>query len=281
MAEQPRRRHVGEFMKSGDWSGYWTTRISRAEESRIWVRGYPLEEIVDKLSHVEAMWLLLRGELPTRQQAAVWELTLKTAMDQQFISSAACAARFVASAHPESPIPGLAAGILAHGSVTGSPRPAAEMIYEAFGLMRQEGLSREEAAERTVEAFLSRGEPVPGFGHPIHKETEPRAELLRRKVRELGAWGEKAQLFEAIEQALQSRTGKALPINLAGMVAAVYCELGFDPIEIEALAAVGYGYAIVAHVTEEIREGVPLRIIPDALGSKYVGPPERHIPDQR
>ena len=43
----------------------------------------------------------------------------------------------------------------------------------------------------------------------------------------------------------------------------------------------GYGYAIVAHVVEEIREGVPLRIIPDALGSKYIGPPERHIPDKR
>ena len=58
MAKQPRRRSVGEFMKSGDWSDYWTTRISRAEAGRIWVRGYPLEEIVEKLSYVEAMWLL-------------------------------------------------------------------------------------------------------------------------------------------------------------------------------------------------------------------------------
>jgi len=281
MAKQARRRSVGEFMKSGDWSDYWTTRISRAEAGRIWVRGYPLEEIVEKLSYAEATWLLLRGELPTKQQAAIWELTLKIAMDQQFISSAACAARFVASAHPESPIPGVAAGILAHGSVTGSPRPAAEMIYEAFELMQREGLTREQAAERTVESYAARGEPAPGFGHPIHKETEPRAELLRRKVKELGGWGEKARLFEAIHDALRRRTGKDLPINLAGMIAAVYCELGFDPIEIEALAAVGYGYAIVAHVVEEIREGVPLRIIPDALGSKYIGPPERHIPDDR
>src|SRR3990170_6186315 len=154
MAKQPRRRSVGEFMKSGDWSDYWTTRISRAEAGRIWVRGYPLEEIVEKLSYVEATWLLLRGELPTKQQAAVWELTLKIAMDQQFISSAACAARFVASAHPESPIPGLAAGILAHGSVTGSPRPAAEMIYEAYDLMQREKLSPEETATRIVDKYL-------------------------------------------------------------------------------------------------------------------------------
>ena len=82
MAQQ-RRRHVGEFFQSGDWSDYWTTRISRAETGRIWVRGYPLEEIVDKLSFVEAMWLLIRGELPSPRQAAVWELTMKIAMDQQ------------------------------------------------------------------------------------------------------------------------------------------------------------------------------------------------------
>src|SRR3990172_6726017 len=115
-----RRRSIGDFMKSGDWSDYWTTRISRAEGGRIWVRGYPRGEIGEKLWWVGAMWLLRRGDLPTKQQAAVWELTMKISMDQQLISSAACAARFVASAHPESPIPGVAAGILAHGSVTGS-----------------------------------------------------------------------------------------------------------------------------------------------------------------
>jgi citrate synthase len=268
-------------MASGDWSDYWSTAISRAEGGRIWVRGYPLEEIVEKLTYVEAMWLLIRGDLPTKRQAAIWELTMKVALDQQFISSAACAARFVASAHPESPIPGLAAGILAHGSVTGSPRPAAEMIYEADELVARDGLSRAEAAARTVEARLETLGMVPGFGHPIHKETEPRAEILRRKVRELDGWGEKAQIFEAIHAALGHRLGRDLPINLAGMIAAVYCELGFDPIEIEALAAVGYGHAIVAHVTEEIKEGVPLRIIPDALGAKYTGPAERHIPDDR
>jgi len=280
-AEQHKRRSVGDFFKSGDWSDYWTTRVSRAEEGRIWVRGYPLEEVVQKLSYVESMWLLVRGDLPTSQQAEVWELTMKIAMDQQFISSAACASRFVASAHPESPIPGLAAGILAHGSVTGSPRPAAEMIYRTYELMQEERLTQEQAAARTVEIYAQDGMTVPGFGHPIHKETEPRAALLKRMVQELGAWGEKAQLFDAIQDALSERRGKPLPANLAGMIAAVQCELGFDPIEIEALAAAGYSYALVAHVVEEIKEGVPLRIIPDALGATYAGAAERHIPDER
>ncbi len=161
------------------------------------------------------------------------------------------------------------------------PRPAAEMIYGALDLMRRDGLTREEAAETTVQRLLAERGAVPGFGHPLHKKTEPRAEILRRKAKELGGWGEKAQLFEAIHSALCRRLEQSLPINLAGMVAAVYCELEFDPIEIEALAAVSYGYALVAHVAEEIREGVPLRVIPEALGAKYIGPPERHIPEER
>ena len=280
-AEPHKQRSVGQFFKTGDWSDYWTTRISRAEEGRILVRGYPLEEVVEKLSYVEAMWLLLRGELPTKQQADIWELTMKIAMDQQFISSAACAARFVASAHPESPIPGLAAGMLAHGSVTGSPRPAAEMIYEAHRLLQEASITSEQAAARIVEMYRHDGRTVPGFGHPMHKETEPRAALLKRKAQELGGWGEKAQLFDEIGDALNERRKTPLPANLAGMIAAVQCELGFDPIEIEALAAAGYSYALVAHVVEEIKEGVPLRIIPDALGAAYAGAPERHIPDER
>ena len=38
--ESVRRRSIGEYVLSGDWSDYWTTRISRAEGGRIRVRGY-------------------------------------------------------------------------------------------------------------------------------------------------------------------------------------------------------------------------------------------------
>ena len=275
-----RVKSIGHYVRSGDWSDYWSTRISQATEGRILVRGYPLEEIIDSLNYVEAMWLLIRGEPPTKLQAQVWDVVLRAAMDQQFINSAVCAARYVASAHPESPIPAIAAGILAHGSVTGSPRPAAEMIYEAYDIMQKEGLSKEEAAARIVTKYLEEKRFLPGFGHPMHKTTEPRAQVLRRKVKQLGAWGEKAQLFEAIHAEACKRLGRELPINLAGMAAAVQCELGFDPIEIEALAPIGYIFAIMAHVVEEIKEGVPLRIIPEPLGAKYIGPAERHLPSQ-
>ncbi len=56
-------RHVGQYVESGDWSDYWRTAISEVREGRILVRGYPIEEIIEKLTATEAYWLLLKGAL--------------------------------------------------------------------------------------------------------------------------------------------------------------------------------------------------------------------------
>ena len=68
---------------------------------------------------------------------------------------------------------------------------------------------------------------------------------------------------------------------MAGALGALLADLAFDPLVIGGLGALSYGMALLAHITEEIRDGVPLRIIPDALGAHYDGPAERHIPERR
>ena len=278
VGERQQRRSVGDYVRSGDFSDYWRTRISRAGAGSILMRGYPIEELIEHLTYVEAAWLLVRGELPSEREAAVFELVMKSSMDQQFINSAVCAARFTASAFPESPIPALASGILATGSVTGSPQECAEMLCGALAKQSEENLSEAETAERIVAQWLAGKGRVPGFGHPIHKQREPRAEMLRALARKHGGWGRAGSLFEAIGAALGAQRGHPLPVNLAGAIAAVMTDLRLHPLESGALGAGGHGFALVAHVVEEIREGVPLRIIPDALGAQYIGPPERHLP---
>lgn len=280
-AQTKSTRQIGTYMRSGDWSNYWRTKISSASSGQILVRGYPIEELIENLSFVESAWLIVRGELPTPTEAALFELVLKSAMDQEFISSAVCAARYTASAFPESAIPAIASGMLANGSITGSPQEGAEMLYAAHALQQREGLSQEETARWTVDEWLEKKGIVPGLGHPIHKEGEPRAEAVRRLATKLGGWGAKSQLLAAMEIDLSRRKGRKIPLNLSGAIAGVMADLGWDPLEIGALGAVGYAMALIAHVVEEIRDGVPLRIIPDALGAKYIGPPERHLPPER
>ncbi len=267
-------RHVGQYVKSGDWSDYWTTRISRAEGGKIWVRGYPVEELIAGLSYSEAAFLLLRGELPDEREAALFDLAMRSGMDQQLINAAACAARFTASAFPDSPVPALASGMLASGSVTGSPQEPAEMLREAVGWK----LAVDAAAERAVDTWLERRGSVPGLGHPLHKQAEPRAVTLRRLSMELDGWREHGKMLDTIEATLARRKQRHIPMNLAGAMGALLADLGFEPLVIGGLGALSYGMALLAHISEEISEGVPLRIIPEALGAHYAGPPERHLP---
>ncbi|MCC7060668.1 MAG: hypothetical protein IT508_10595 [Burkholderiaceae bacterium] len=273
-----RRRHnIGEFVASGDWHDYWSTCISRAAEGRILVRGYPIEEIIERLNYTEMAFLVLSGELPDARQAAVFDLVLRSSVDQQFISAAAGAARFTASPYPDSVVPALASGMLASGSVTGSSQEPAEMLIEAVRWQ----LPLPEACARVLQLWAERRGRVPGLGHPMHKSAEPRAVTARRIAIELDGWRAHGRMLDAIEAHLEQAKGRRIPINLAGALGAIMADLELDPLIIGGLGAVGYGMSLLAHITEEIRDGVPLRIIPDALGAYYDGPAERHIPQRR
>ncbi len=151
------------------------------------------------------------------------------------------------------------------------------MLIEAVGW----GVAVSEAASRAVDTWLERRGAVPGLGHPIHKEGEPRAVTLRRLALEDDGWRDHGRMLDAIETELASRKGRRIPMNLAGAMGALLADLGFDPLAIGGLGALGYGIALLAHIVEEVREGVPLRIIPDALGARYAGPAERHLPAER
>jgi citrate synthase len=260
-------------MASGEWGDYWSTGISRAQGGKILVRGYPVEELIERLSYTESAFLILRGELPDERETALFDLVLRSGMDQQFISAAVGAARFTASAFPDSVVPALASGMLATGSVTGSPQEPAEMLIEAAAW----DLDVEQASARAVDLWLERRAAVPGLGHPLHKEAEPRAVTVRRLAMQRDGWRGHGCLLDAIESELEDRKGRHIPINLAGALGAILADLEFDPLIIGGMGALNYGMALLAHITEEIREGVPLRIIPDELGAHYTGPAERHM----
>jgi len=263
------------------WDGYWTTKVGWASEGKILVRGYRAEELIRTLDFSEAAYLVIRGELPAREQARALDAVLRSGLDQAFINSAVPPARFAASAAPEAPAAAIAAGVIAFGSVTGSPRACAEMLIEAHRAMVEGGLAPAATARRVVEEHARRGARIPGIGHPMHKRIEPRARALREVVAGLGAWGARARLLEAIAREASRHHGRRLPVNLAGTVAAVLLEIGFEPLEMVGLAVLSYLPSLIAHTVEEIREGVPLRIIPEALGARYAGRDERRLPRRR
>ncbi|OGK82037.1 MAG: hypothetical protein A2X52_09600 [Candidatus Rokubacteria bacterium GWC2_70_16] len=243
------------------WDGYWTTKVGWAAEGKIIVRGYRAEELIRHLHFAEAAYLVIRGELPTRRQAAALDAVLRSGLDQAFINSAVPPARFAASAAPESPA-----------------RQCAELLLETRGAMIRDGVALPAMARRVVEEHAGRGARIPGIGHPMHKRIEPRARALREVAAALGAWGAHGRLLEAIARQARRHHGRPLPVNLAGAIAAVLLEIGFAPLEMVGLAVMSYMPSLIAHTVEEIREGVPLRIIPEALGARYAGRGQRRLP---
>lgn len=260
------------------WDRYWTTKIAWAEEGRILVRGYRAEDLIRRLTFADAAYLVIRGELPSPIQSRALDAVLRSGLDQAFISSAVPPARFAASAAPEAPAAAIAAGVIAFGSVTGSPRECAEMLAAAGRARSEDHLSLAEAAARVVERYRQERGRIPGLGHPLHKRGEPRAGALRDVVMEIGVWREHGQLLDEVAREAAERRRRPLPVNLAGVIAAVLLEIGFEPLEMVGLGILSYLPALIAHTAEEIREGHALRIIPPALGARYAGPPERPLP---
>ncbi len=121
-------------------------------------------------------------------------------------------------------------------------------------------------AARTVREWLARGEQVPGFGHPLYPQGDPRGTLLLELARNYGAKTEAAHTALALVDAM-SAGGHPLPTLDAGLVTLCAC-LELPRGTAATIFAVGRTAGWVAHILEQRAAGFLLR--PRA---RYVGVP--------
>ena len=254
----------------------WSTAISEVGFHKINIRGYALEEIIKNLTFSEVVYLTIRGELPSENHARVFDAVLCSIVDHGFFAPTGVATRVVASANPENIIPGITAGLLTVGSVTVSPRDTAELILEAWKISEEQGLSKEDTAEKIVEDARVNKRRIPGLGHPLHPTGDPRAMALEEVARKYGVWGEKSELYKTIHRLFVEKIGKEIPINIDGMMGCVLTEMGFEPREMAGIGALSYMPGIIAHAVEETRETIRLR----AVDGEYMGAPSRKLPPE-
>ena len=62
-------------------SDWWDTSIIDIHPGQIDIRGYPVEQLIGKVRFPEIIWLMLRGELPTREQSDLLEAALVPGVD--------------------------------------------------------------------------------------------------------------------------------------------------------------------------------------------------------
>jgi len=253
----------------------WHTAITDIAPNRINLRGYPIEELMGRKSFAEVVWLALRGELPGEAEGKLLDAILVSSVDHGVTPPSTLAARTAASTG--APVnAALASGVLAvnrfHG---GAVEGCMNALAEALAEMKEAGVLREEAAAAIVERYREAGRRVEGFGHRLHDD-DPRAARLFALAEELGLAREGIPMVRALEAPLASVTGKALPLNVDGAIAACLFDLGFEPYAANAFFILARMPGWLAHVLEERARERPMRRLEPSAWA-YDGPDERHL----
>jgi len=114
-----------------------------------------------------------------------------------------------------------------------------------------------EDAPRVVGDVLRRGEKLPGFGHFVYKDGDPRANLLLRLVGELAPDSPQLAIASAVTDEARRR---ALPEpNIEFALAVLAQASGMIRGAGEAIFATGRSAGWIAHALEEYERNIPIR----------------------
>jgi citrate synthase len=234
--------------------GSRVTHISQAYSDRVEVRGRDLcGELMGRLSFTEYFHLLLTGSEPTDDQRFFLDLLL-IAITEHGMMPTNVAARMTLAADPGSLQGAVAAGILGCGPVIlGSSEECARMLERA---QQEVASGREPAAVATemTRAVCAAGGKLPGFGHPVHRPLDPRAERILELADERGVSGPHVLLSRRLRDGVAEAWGRPLPMNVAMPIAAVMLDLGFASAAVKAVPILARTAGLLAHLAEEREE---------------------------
>ena len=240
----------------------WTSAVSQVTAEKVYVRGYDLEDLIGEIPFTAAIFLLIRGKVPSPGEVRALDAVLSGVLDYALEKPGTVAARFAVSANPSMAI-GLSAACMAVGKHTLATEDTGRFIIAAHAEYLDSALPLEEFAKGKVDRMRQAKERIPGLGHPVFKKVDPRGAKLRQIAVEAGLWSEAAVTYEALHQAFTRLPGKSeIPINDVGVMAAVLLGLGFTPEEGTGIAVLSTLPGVIAHVSEELSNGKPIRVIP-------------------
>jgi citrate synthase len=255
--------------------------VTRIAPNEIDIRGYPVDELMGRLTYSEAVYLLLRGELPTPSIGKLFDAVLVSSLDHGVTPPSTLAARHVASSG--SPLSSaVAAGILAFGDYHGGDIEDCMRCLQEGLALHHGGASYEETAKTLLAKHCGTGPTPPGFGHRVHTR-DPRAARLMQLAHEMDLDGEHGRLLRVVERVLNSMPGRdrhPLPLNIDGAIAAVCGDLGFGPEIGNGLFILSRVPGLLAHAVEEKSRYSPMRRI-DPDDAYYDGPERRRLPETR
>jgi citrate synthase len=263
-----------------DW---WRTSIIDMAPGVIRYRGYPIEQLIGRVSLPHMIWLMTRGELPTDGQAFLLDAALMAAVDHGPQAPSIAIAR-MASTCGVGLNNAMASAVNVLGDVHGGAGEQAVELYASIAARLDQGEAIEQAVQAGLDqAIEAHGKFVSGFGHRFHP-VDPRAPRLLELVDQAAAaghvGGRYARIARAVEAELAARKGgKRIPMNIDGATAVIYAELGFPAPLARGLFCLSRSVGILAHAWEQMQQGGRNKgPIPRQYIWTYDGPQERAVP---
>ena len=248
---------------------HWNTSVTKIEPNSVQVRGHDIAQLMGNSTVGSAVYLILRGTLPSEEVGELMEAMLVSSIDHGATPPSVLAARTVASTGAGLSA-AVAAGIMSinrhHG---GAIENCARQLGVIIERSSDQGGSLEDAASAQLDEWKAEGIRMSGFGHRVHTN-DPRTERLFELANEANAVGAHCNAARAVERVFQSK-GKPLPINVDGAIGAILADLGFDPLLMNGLFMIARVPGLVAHVYEEQTKMRPMRRI-DPVDHGYDGP---------
>ncbi len=261
---------------------WWDTSIIDIHPGKIAIRGYPIEELIGNVRFPDMIWLMLRGELPTRGQSDLLEAALVPGVDHGPHAPSIAISRMAVTCGL--PLNGaMASAINVLDDVHGGAGQQCMELYRDIDAEAGPSGDLVAAATAVIQRRRASGEKiVPGFGHrfhPVDPRTAPLFALVAKAVAAGTVSGRWAAIGQAVEDALKAITSRHIPMNIDGITAVIFCELGFEPELGRGLFVLSRSVGILAHAWEQKQRGRRIMgPMPKEIPYRYSGPARRAVP---
>jgi len=229
--------------------------IGKTTPDTITVRGRNLAtELMGHVTFTELAFFLTAARMPSPGETRLFDAAL-VALADHGLTPSVLAARLTWTGATESLQGAVAAGLLGAGNVFLGVVEDTARFLAAILADPTEG-----AAERAVQAEIDAGRRIPGLGHPVHKVEDPRTPRLYAIAEGAQIPTRHLTLLRTVAEVHAGLTGKALPINGAGVAGAAFADLGFPPAIVRGFALLARAAGLVGHLAEEMEHPIGRRL---------------------
>jgi len=242
-----------------------------------------------------SFWLAAQRR-PTAGQLRVFEAVLAALADHGFTPTA-IVTRLTYLSAPDSVQGALAAGLLGGGSrFLGVTEDTGRFLHDVLRPAGREATGQPDTGDqgpagpqdedgwdalalRAVRQRQAEGRFVPGLGHHVHKNGDPRTPRLMQLAREEGVFGPHLALFAAIGRVHPQVLNRKLPLNGAGVCGAALADLGLPLELLRGFALLARTAGLIGQLAEELRRPVANEIFLSVDRLNRSVDPEPYSPD--